>query len=120
MTTFNQEGQTIHGTQTNIGGDVGQVNVGAGNDQAALLAELERLKAELAKAGQRGEIDQELATDADYQVSKALNQARQPKPDRSRFLDHLNRAQDLLKTVTAGAGLVTALGKLAEMAQEVL
>jgi len=117
MTTFNQEGQTVHGHQTNIGGNVGQLNVGAASDQAAVLAELERLQSELASAAQRGEIDRDLATDADYQMTKAGNQIRQPKPDRGRLLDHLAQAQDLLKTAAAAAGLVTALGKVIEVAQ---
>jgi hypothetical protein len=54
MTTyFDQKGQNVHGPQTNIVSDVGQVNVGAISDQAGLLSELERLKAMPASAAQR-------------------------------------------------------------------
>jgi hypothetical protein len=120
VTTFNQEGQTVHGPLTNIAGNVGLVNVGAVSDQAGLVEELERLKAELASSARRGEIDQDLATDADYQVTKARNEAAKPSPDRGRFLGYLVQARELLKTAAAGAGLVTALDKTAEIAQHLL
>ena len=118
MTVFDQKGQTVHGPQTNIAGSVGEVNVGAVSDLTGLLEELEQLKSELASAAQRGEIDQDLAADAEYQMNKALNQARRHELDRGRFLGHLSQAQDLLKTAAAGAGLVTALSKVAEVAQQ--
>ncbi len=117
-TNFDQKGQTVHGPQTNIVGDVDTLNVGAVNDHAGLVAELERLKSQLAEAAQRGEIDQELATEAEYRVSQAGDEASKPSPDRGRFLDHLTQAQDLLKTAAAAAGLVTALGKVAEVARQ--
>ena len=118
MTTyFDQRGQQVQ-NQTNIVGDVRTVNFQAVRDRTGLIAGLEQLKAELARASQQGEIDQDLTRDADDQVTRALDQAQQPQPDRARFLDHLAQAQALLKTAAGAAGLVTALGKAAEVAQQ--
>jgi hypothetical protein len=117
-TNFDQEGQTVHGPQTNIVGDVDMLNVGAMSDQGGLVAELERLKSQLAEAAQRGDLDQDQATEAEYRVSQARNEAGKPSPDSSRFLDYLTQAQDVLKTAAAADGLVTALGKVSEVARQ--
>ena len=117
-TNFDQKGQIVHGPQTNVVGDVGTINVGAVDNPADLVAELERLKAYLTEAGQRGDIDQELAVEAEYRVAQARTEAAKPSPDRDRFLGYLTQAQDLLKTAAAATGVVTALTKLAEAAQQ--
>lgn len=120
---FDQRRQSVYGPQINVGGSARQINVGGSDaigDRASLVAELERLRAELAGAARRGELDQELATDAEYQVAKAMNQARQPEPDRGRFLDHLGQAEALLRSATGAAGLVTALGQVVEVARQLM
>ncbi len=118
MTTyFDQGGQQVQ-NQTNIVGDVGTVNFQAVRDRTELVAGLEQFRAELARASGQGDIDQDLAGDADDQVTRALEQARQPQPDRARYLDHLSQAQALLKTAAGAAGLVAALRKAAEVAQQ--
>jgi hypothetical protein len=119
MTTyFDQKDQNVNGPQTNIVGDVETLNVGAVTDQTSLISELERLKSQVAEAAKRGDIDQELAAEAEDRVAQARNEASKPSPDRGRFLAHLGQAQDLLKTAAAATGLVTALSKLGEAAQQ--
>jgi hypothetical protein len=118
MTTyFDQEGQQVQ-NQTNVVGDVGAVNFQGVSDRTGLVAGLQQIRAELARASRQGAIDQDLAGDADAHVTRALDQARQTQPDRARFLDHLAQAQALLKTAASAAGLITALDKAAELARQ--
>jgi hypothetical protein len=62
--------------------------------------------------------DEDIATEAEYRIAQARDEAAKPSPDRSHFLGYVTQAQDLLKNATAAAGLVTALTNLAEAAQK--
>lgn len=106
MTQFDMREQRVKGNQYNAGRDM---NIGAVQNTVDLLAELEKLKFELANAGRTGILSEETATDAEYQVTKAIQQTRKPNPDKKTILDHLNTAKTLLEGVSAAGGLVTVV-----------
>jgi hypothetical protein len=106
MTQFDMRGQRVKGDQYNAGHDM---NLGAVQNTADLITELEKLKFEFANAGRTGILSEETATDAEYQVTKAVQQARKPNPDKKTILDHLNTAQTLIEGVSAASGLVTTV-----------
>ena len=106
MTQFDMRGQRVKGDQYIAGRDM---NIGAVQNAVDLIAELEKLKFEFANAGRTGILSEETATDAEYQVIKAVQQARKPNPDRKTILDHLNTAKTLIEGVSAAGGLVTTV-----------
>ncbi len=59
-------------------------------------------------------IDAETATDAEYQLTKAIQHATKPEPDKKTILDHLNEAKALIGGVTALGAMVPALVQDAE------
>jgi hypothetical protein len=82
-----------------------------------LVGELGKLQREMTQARQAGVFDEGVATDAEYQLSKAVQEAKKPAPDKTTILDHLKGAKTLVEGVAAAGGLVTALTKAVEMAQ---
>src|SRR5262245_30484431 len=96
-TYFDQKGQHVHGNQTNIVGDVDTVSVGTVTDSVSLIPELERLRAQLAESAERGDVDQETATEAEYRLAQAHKEAAKHSPDHGRLLGYLTQAQDVLK-----------------------
>src|SRR5438874_419673 len=115
MAQFDQRGQKMSGNQYNVGHDI---NFGAVQTTVDLIAELEKLKGELAQARAAGSVDEEAATDAEYQVTKAVQQARKPEPDRKTLLDHLNATKSLVGGFTAAGGLVTSIAEAIEAVQK--
>ena len=105
MTNFDMRGQQVN-TQYIAGRDM---HFGTVTTPADLIAELEKLKNHFAQAQADGIITEELATDTEYQVTKAIQQAKKPEPDKKTLLDHLTTAKTLIENVTAASGLVTAL-----------
>jgi hypothetical protein len=105
MATFDQRGQRVK-TQYNAGRDI---NFGAIQTPADLVTELEKLKQQIAQAAQSGVLPEETATDADYQVTKAIQQAKKPDPEKKTLLDHLTTTKALLENIAAASGLVSAL-----------
>jgi hypothetical protein len=79
MAQFDQRGQRVTGNQYNAGRDM---NFGAVQNALDLAAELEKLKGEFAKADEAGILSEEAATDAEYQVAKAAQQAKKDSPDK--------------------------------------
>src|SRR6266567_1463808 len=108
MTQFDQRGQQVT-NQYNAGRDM---NFGAVQNPIDLIAELEKLKGEIAQAKEADIVSDETATDAEYQVTKAIQQAKKT------ILDHLNTAKALIEDVAAASGLVTALISAAEVVQK--
>jgi hypothetical protein len=96
----------------------GNINFGAVQNRIDLVGELEKLQTELTAAKQAGIFSEEIATDATYQLTKAVQQARQPAPDKKTLLTHLNSAKTLIEGVTATSGLVTAFVQAVELAQK--
>ena len=118
MPVFDQRHQKVT-YQYNVHGTL---NFGAVQNQADAAAELEKLRAELQQAIQADLFDEDAATDVDYQLTKAVQQAKKPEPDRSRILDHLTQAKEIVvqvaATVTAAGGLVTAFNQAIEVVQK--
>jgi len=113
MTIFDQRGQHVT-YQYNAAGNI---NFGAVQNPVDLAAELEKLLAEMQEAIKAGVFDEETATDAEYQLKKAVQQAKRPGPEKKTILQHLTDAKAAIEGVTAAAGLVGALVKAAELVQ---
>ena len=116
MAVFDQRGQQVT-YQYNAAGDI---NFGAVQNRSDVIRELDKLKAEVTKAAEAQVIDAEVATNVEYQLTKAVQQAKKPDSDKKGILDHINTAKGLIESVTttsrAVSGMVTAL---AEAAQQV-
>jgi len=114
MAVFDQRDQHVT-YQYNAAGNI---NFGAVQNRVDLLGELGKLQTELTAARQAGLLSEEIATDATNQLTKAVQQAQQPAPDKKTLLTHLNSAKTLIEGATATSGLVTAFVKAAELAQK--
>ncbi len=118
MPVFDQRHQKVI-YQYNAAGDI---NFGAVQNKMEVVGELEKLQAELEKAAQAEVLDEDAATDAEYQLKKAVQQAKKPEPDKKTVLDHLNQAKEIVAgtaaTVTAAAGLATAFQQAVELVQK--
>ncbi len=101
MATFNQQNQNV-GTQYNA--EV--INIGESQSRQEFSAELKKFQAEFKKAIEAKAITGEAATDADYHVQKAVNQSESENADKSKLLDHLEKAKNLIGGVS---GLATSL-----------
>jgi hypothetical protein len=80
-----------------------------------LVGELGKLHGEMAKAIQTGVFDEGVATDADYKLKKAVQEAKKPNPDKTTILQHLGGAKTVIEGVAAAGGLVTGLAKAMEL-----
>lgn len=114
MAVFDQRGQHVT-YQYNAAGNI---DIDSVQNRIELISELEKLKAELSRAASTHVIDAEVVTDADYQISEAIQQAKKPDPDKKTITDHLKEAKALIEGVTAAGGLVTALAQATEMIQK--
>lgn len=114
MAQFDMRGQQV--TNQYIAGR--DMNFGAVQSPEDLITELEKLKGELYQAKQAGIISEEEATDAEYQVTKAVQQAKKTDPDKKTILHHLNTAKSFIAGITAASGLVTALTGAIEVVQK--
>jgi hypothetical protein len=114
MAIFDQRGQQVT-YQYNAAGDI---NFGAVQNGIDLVGELGKLQREMTQAKQAGVFDEGVATDAEYQLTKAVQEAKKPAPDKKTLLDHLGSAKTLVEGVTAAGGLVTALTKAVELVQQ--
>lgn len=111
MATFDMRGQNVT-NQYNAGRDI---NFGAVQTPLDLIIELEKLKADFVDAKQVGIFNEDIATDAEYQVTKAIQQAKKPEPNKKNILDHLSTAKTLIEGFTAATGLVTTLANAIEV-----
>jgi hypothetical protein len=114
MAQFDMRGQRVT-KQYNAGRDI---NFGAVQTPVDLIAELEKLNGQVVQAKDAGILNEETATDTQYQVTKAIQQARKPDPDKKTMVDHLTTAKALLDNITAASGLVTALVGAVEIVQK--
>ena len=105
MAQFDMRGQRVT-NQYNAGRDM---NFGAVQTPEDLMTALEQLNEQFTQAKEAGVLSEEMATDVQYQVSKAAQQAKKPDPDKKTMLDHLSMAKTLIEGVTAASGLVTPL-----------
>lgn len=102
---FNQRGQYVT-YQYNAAGNI---NFAGAEDKVDVVVELEKLLTELDKAIEASIFDQELAVDVRYHLTKAIQQARKPTPNKVSVVDHLNQAKLLIGDVDVAADLVEAL-----------
>src|SRR5258707_5974276 len=107
MTVFDQRNQNVN-YQYNAAGDISFESV---HNRVELVAELEKLKTELSNAASAGAIDGEIVTDAEYQITKAIQQAQKPQPDKKTIVDHLNSAKKFIDGVVVAGGMVAGLVK---------
>ncbi|AKV66836.1 MULTISPECIES: hypothetical protein [Microcystis] len=114
MPVFDQRGQKVT-YQYNAAGDI---NFGNVQNRADLISELEKLKDEISKAGEAEVIDAEIVTDAQYQIQKAIDQAKKSEPSRKSILDHLGEAKEFMKGVVEAGGIVTGIVKAIELVQQ--
>ncbi len=114
MAQFDMRGQRVT-NQYNAGRDM---NFGAVQTPVDLIAELEKLNGQVVQAKDAGIVSEETATDAQYQVTKAIQQASKPAPDKKTIVDHLTTAKALLDDITAASGLVTALAGAIQVVQK--
>ena len=105
MAQFDMRGQRVT-NQYNAGRDM---NFGAVQTPGDLITVLEQLNEQFIQARESGVLSEETATDAQYQVTKAAQQAKKPDPDKKTIVDHLTTAKTLIEGVTAASGLVSAL-----------
>ncbi len=114
MANFDMRGQRVT-NQYNAGRDM---NVGAVQTPEDLMTVLEQLNEQFTQAKEAGVLSEETAIDAQYQVTKAAQQAKKPDPDKKTMLDHLTRAKTLIEGVTAASGLVTTLAAAIQVVQK--
>ncbi|MFL5658926.1 MAG: hypothetical protein ACJ8CB_32675 [Ktedonobacteraceae bacterium] len=105
MAQFDMRGQRVT-NQYNAGRDI---NFGAIQTPEDLITAFEKLNEQFMQAKEADVLSEETATDAQYQITKAAQQAKKPDPDKKTILDHLNSAKSLIEGITAASGLVTAL-----------
>jgi hypothetical protein len=111
MAVFDQRGQQVN-YQYNAAGDI---NLGFVQNQAQLVEELGKLKAELSKAAEAQVIDADVFTDADHQMTKAIQQAKKPEPNKKNITEYLNNAKSILVSITAASEIVTALNEVIQL-----
>ena len=105
MANFDMRGQHVT-NQYNAGRDM---NFGTVKTPVDLVATLEKFNEQLLQARDSGQLGEEAAIDTQYQVTKAIQQAKKPVPDKKTIVDHLTTAKALLENIAAASGLVTAL-----------
>jgi hypothetical protein len=111
---FDMRGQRVT-NQYNAGRDM---NFGAVQTPEDLVTALEQLNEQFIQAKEAGVLNEETATDAQYQVTKAAQQAKKNDPDKKTIVDHLTRAKTLIEGVTAASGLVAALTSAVQIVQK--
>ena len=105
MSQFDQSNQRVQ-QQHNAGRDINISNL---ERPADIVPELERFKHMLAQANKVGQIDEERSTDVEYQVTKAIQQAQKPKPDKDMLLRSLTTALSIVQEVGTMSGFVPVL-----------
>jgi len=114
VANFDMRGQRVT-NQYNAGRDM---NFGAVQTPEDLITVLEQLNEQFTQAREVGVLSEEAATDAQYQVTKAAQQAKKPDPDKKTMMDHLTTAKTLIEGATATSGLVTALAAAIQIVQK--
>ena len=114
MTIFDQRHQHII-TQNNAAGNI---NFDTMQNWTDVVSGLEKLSTEMSKARGIGLFEEEVATDADYHLIKAIQQARRPHSDKETIIGHLSEAIKLIEGITTASGLANTLVKAREVIQQ--
>jgi hypothetical protein len=114
MAVFDQRGQKVT-YQYNATGDI---NFGMVQNRVDLVGELEKLKAEVSKAREAGELSKKDATTVEYQITQAINETEEENPDKTTLLEHINGAKTLIESLGAASGLVKGFAEAAQTVQQ--
>jgi hypothetical protein len=114
MSSFDQRGQNVQ-NQYNAAGDI---NIGIIQNQTDFVNELQKIKSEVAKAGEAKSLNEDTVIDAEYEITKAIQETKKPEPKKVTILEHIGKAKTLVEGTVATAGLATALMKLIEAAEK--
>lgn len=114
-TTFDQRGQRVD-NQYNA---VGDINIQV-NNKDDLVIELENIRSKIEGAKNTQNLNRDLAIEAEYNILQASKEAQKENPNKNIFAEHVDKAKELLSDVAAVAGIVSALSKIIEVAQQVL
>ena len=90
MANFDMRGQRVT-NQYNAGRDM---NFGAVQTTEDLMTAFEQLNEQFTQAKDAGVLSEETVTDAQYQITKATQQAKKSDPDKKTILDHLTSGKD--------------------------
>jgi DNA repair ATPase RecN len=116
MAIFDQRHQEVQ-YQFNIAGAIDPRQIQNKNDVAR---QLELLREEIRRARSAQALDEEVATDVEYRLTKAELQTRKAEPDKQGVLEYLAEARSLLSGVPSTAKAISELvGAVAQMAQQV-
>ena len=97
----------IKGTSIAIGSGAKAVYTNKSVQTSAnLIAELEKLKDQLAQAGKTGIVDEKTAIVVESQMEKAVKQANDVNPDIKVIVDRLSAVKVLIEDITTASGLV--------------
>jgi len=110
---FDQRGQQVN-TQYNAQ----QINFGAVQTTQDLIAELEKLKTSILKAKEDGKLDKKSANDAANQVTQAIDEAEEARPNKKSLLNYLTTGRSLIEGASAIAGLVPLITGAIEAVQK--
>lgn len=130
-TAFDQRGQTVHGSQTNIEGGVqtsggifnsGIINTNVVPSRTAVLAELHSLLAVVTQVGEHNILDAEDVIDAESFLRKAVIQVSKTQPDGQLIIVYLVKAREIVtaiaEQVVAVRGLVAAIDRVIELVRK--
>ena len=115
MSIFDQRGQQVN-YQYNAAGNINFQNV---QDKDQLAVELGKLKEEIERAKQLKAMDNDIAVEAEFHLLQAEKEAKKDNPSKNQFLEHINGAKALLEGVASAAGMITALLKTVEIANQI-
>lgn len=110
MSVFDQRHQKVN-YQYNAAGNINFDRVESREDVISIL---EKIKAELASAASAEVIDAEIVTDADYQITKAIQQSQKAEPNKKSILEHLKAAKEVVEGVASTGEIALALVKASE------
>jgi AbiTii len=116
MSVFDQRGQNVQ-TQYNAAGDI---NFSSIQNSTEFVAELIKLKNEFSKVAQEEAIDAEIVTDTEYQLTKAIQQAEKPEPNKEKIIGHLETAKQIVDGVETLAKIGTGLYGAIEIVKVIL
>jgi len=117
MATFDQRHQQVT-YQFNAAGNI---DLRGAQNRADVVRELRLLNEEVGRAAEAQVIESGAALDAQYHLSKAVDQAQKPEPDKHSIATSLERATEVISALPAAtgalSGLVNALAQAAQLVQ---
>ena len=97
MPVFDQRGQSVT-YQYNVAGNL---NLESVKNKEELIAQLENLKEEFARATQQNAFDEEIAIRSESELKLAIVEVKKPEPNKQTLLDRIDTVKKLIETVSA-------------------